>query len=79
MCGSENERKGQIGTFTSVHFRAPELQDRMSVEDAAMLSFVMNSKTLACVVAHSFEAGEYVAQLPLYDHVTQYDTNDSTP
>ena len=68
--------KDRLERFTSVHFRAPELWDRMSVEDAAMLSFVMNSKTLACVVAHSFEDGEYVAQLPLYDHVTQYDTNE---
>ena len=74
--GLKMNGKERLERFTSVHFRAPDLWDRMSVEDAAMLSFVMNSKTLACVVAHSFEAGEYVAQLPLFDHITQYDKNE---
>jgi 2-polyprenyl-6-methoxyphenol hydroxylase-like FAD-dependent oxidoreductase len=74
--GLKMNGKNKLERFTSVHFRAPELWRRMDSKDAAMLSFVMNSKTLACVVAHNFEQGEYVAQLPLYDHVNQYEQSE---
>ena len=53
--------------FKSVHFRCPDLAPRLrDLNREAMLHFCFNKGTVAVLVAHNIEEGEWVAQLPYF-------------
>ena len=64
LCGIAMSGTRGLESFVSVHFRSPDLWPRMGGR-AAMLYFVFNPASIACVVAHDLAAGEWVAQVPL--------------
>lgn len=61
--GMEGEPAMQ--NLVNIHFSAPRLAERMRKERPAMLYFVFSPQTVAVIVAHDLNEGEFVAQVCL--------------
>ncbi|GAB4813968.1 hypothetical protein N2152v2_001014 [Parachlorella kessleri] len=59
------EGPGGIQHLINVHFTSPEL-GRLVQGREGMLYFVFGNSTIAVVVAHNIDAGEFVAQVPYF-------------
>lgn len=57
----------RLQQLVSIHFRSPALGHALLQRGRpAMLYFVFNPDVIAVLVAHSLEAGEFVAQVPFF-------------
>ena len=65
--GINMDGPGTLQNLINIYFRSPEL-GRMLLEKKrmGMLYFIFNSNTIAVLVAHNLEEGEFVAQIPYF-------------
>ena len=78
VAGIRMEGDGNIQRLINVHFVSLELGRAMVARGrAAMLYFVFNADTVAVIVAHRLQQGEFVAQIPFYP--PQQSLSDFTP
>jgi 2-polyprenyl-6-methoxyphenol hydroxylase-like FAD-dependent oxidoreductase len=66
LSGFSFQRKNNILEFLNIHFQSSKLSELIrDYKQEAMLHFVYNSKTVGCLVNHSYSEGEFVLQLPI--------------
>lgn len=68
LAGVRMEGHEEMQNLISVHFFSKQLgRQLLATPEPGMLYFVFNPAVIAVVVAHNLEAGEFVAQVPVYD------------
>jgi 2-polyprenyl-6-methoxyphenol hydroxylase-like FAD-dependent oxidoreductase len=67
---------GILQHLMNVHFYSSQLAERLRSRTPAMLYFVYNSAGIAVLVAHAFNRGEFVAQIPYFPPYQQTDDFD---